>query len=682
VSGVIGSRTRTLFGTGGYGLSVKGPTAVAGLLVFAGYCVGAQLGFALKFEEPGPSVLWPPNAILLAALVLSSYRSWPALILCALPAHLLIELNAGLPGRMVLCLFVSNASEGLIGATAMRLLMRGPVRLNRLRTMAILILCAGIIGPFLSSFLDAAFVHWNTGGQKQYWRVWNTRFPSNVFTEVIIAPVIVSWATARFELLTGAGRLRYLEGVLMSVGLIVSSAAVFYWQTPGNGTIPMLVYAPMPFLIWAAARFGPPGGSAAILWVALQAIWGAMHGRGPFHTDAPQVNAFFIQIFFAAATCTLMLLAASVSEGREAQERFTKAFGSSPDAVILTRLEDGRIIEVSRKWQEMLGYERDETVGRTVYDLHIYPSEADRTSLINRLVKQGSLNDIEASFRAKNGEFRNVLMSGNTEEIDGEMCLIVTFRDITDRRRAEEAEHNLAHASRLALAGELTAMVAHEVKQPLGAILSNADTAEILLSSENPPLDEIRQIISDIRENDLRADSAVRRISLLLRKKEMKPEALDVRELISDTIHLTAPDAVRRQVSVRFQQDGTFGAGWGDRMHLQQVLVNLILNGMDAAEDQPPSRRSLVIRAKGVANDIEVSISDLAGGIPVDKMSKIFESFFTTKENGMGLGLAIARSIIEAHKGKIWAENNADGGATVHFTIASAKKFRAHESGN
>jgi PAS domain S-box-containing protein len=512
--------------------------------------------------------------------------------------------------------------------------------------------------------------------------VWNTRFPSNVFTEVIIAPVIVSWATARFELLTGAGRLRYLEGVLMSVGLIVSSAAVFYWQTPGNGTIPMLVYAPMPFLIWAAARFGPPGGSAAILWVALQAIWGAMHGRGPFHTDAPQVNAFFIQIFFAAATCTLMLLAASVSEGREAQERFTKAFGSSPDAVILTRLEDGRIIEVSRKWQEMLGYERDETVGRTVYDLHIYPSEADRTSLINRLVKQGSLNDIEASFRAKNGEFRNVLMSGNTEEIDGEMCLIVTFRDITDRRRAEEAEHNLAHASRLALAGELTAMVAHEVKQPLGAILSNADTAEILLRSENPPLDEIRQIISDIRENDLRADSAVRRISLLLRKKEMKPEALDVRELISDTIHLTAPDAVRRQVSVRFQQDGPFGAGWGDRMHLQQVLVNLILNGMDAAEDQPPSRRSLVIRAKGVANDIEVSISDLAGGIPVDKMSKIFESFFTTKENGMGLGLAIARSIIEAHKGKIWAENNADGGATVHFTIASAKKFRAHESGN
>jgi PAS domain S-box-containing protein len=653
-------------------LSVNRPTLVAGLLVFVGYWAGVRLGFALKFEAPGPSVLWPPNAILLAALVLSSYRSWPFLILCALPAHLVSELNAGIPAKMVLCLFVTNTSEGLIGATAMRLLTRGPVRLNRLRTMATLILCAGIIAPFLSSFLDAAIMHWNTGGQKQYWRVWTTRFPSNVFTEVIIVPAIVSWATAGFEFLRGTARSRYVEAALMSAGLIVSSAAVFHWQTPGEGSKPMLLYVPMPFLLWAAARFGPPGGSAAILWVALQAIWGAVHGRGPFHSDSPQVNAFVIQVFFAAASCTLLLLAASVSEGRDAAERFTKAFGSSPDAVILTRLEDGHIIEVSHKWQEMLGYERGETVGRTVYDLHIYPSEADRATLMAKLLKHGPLNDVEARFRAKNGEFRSVLLSANTEKIDREMCVIVTLRDVTDRRRAEEAERKLAHASRLAMAGELTAMVAHEVKQPLGAILSNAETAELLLKSENPPLDELRQIISDIRENDLRADGAVRRIGFLLRKREVKMQSLDVHELVDDMLHLTGPDALRRRVSIQFEPGESLPPAWGDRMHLQQVILNLLLNAMDAAEKQPDSRRGIGIVATQKGKEIQISVTDKGGGIPEEKMDRIFESFFTTKEEGMGLGLAIARSIVDAHRGRIWAENNSDGGAVVHFTIQTA----------
>jgi PAS domain S-box-containing protein len=539
--------------------------------------------------------------------------------------------------------------------------------------MAILVLCAGIIAPLLSSFLDAGFVHLNTRGEHNYWGVWKSRFPSNVFTEVIIVPTIVTWAMIRFDWPDCTTKLRYLEGAAMSVGLLITSAAVFSWQAAGPGAIATLLLLPMPFLVWAAVRFGPAGGSAAILLVALQAIWGAVHGRGPFHFDSPQNNAFFIQVFFTVAACTLMFLATSVSERREAEERFTKAFGSSPDATILTRLEDGRIIEVSQRWQELLGYTHEETVGRTVYDLHIYPTEADRGALMAKLRKEGRLSDVEASFRTKNGEFRNVLVSASTEEINNESCVIVTIRDITDRRRAEEAERKLAHASRLAMAGELTAMVAHEVKQPLSAILSNAETAQILLQSEHPPLGELRQILKDIRDNDLRADGAVRRISFLLRKREIKMQALDVHELVDDMVRLSAPDAVRRRVAIRFDANGSLPQAWGDRMHLQQVILNLILNAMDVAEKQPEQRRGIRLHARSGGDEIQISVSDAGEGIPEDKIHKIFESFFTTKEQGMGLGLAIARSIVAAHKGRIWAENNSAGGATVHFTIKAAK---------
>ena len=665
--------SRTAFSTGGWGLPVDYSTAVAGLLVCCAYYAGAQLGFALKFQPETVAVLWPPNSIMLAALLLGPYRLWPILILCALPAHLFIQLHAGVPIRMALCWFVSNVSEGVIGATAMRLLTGGTVMLTRIRTMAILLLCAGIIAPFLSSFLDAAFVHLNTGGQRKYWDVWKSRFPANVFTEVIIVPAIVTWARTRFRWPVGPARWRYLEAGVMSAGLVVSSAVVFYRQTAGEAPIPTLLCAPVPFLVWAAVRFGPKGASAAMLWVALQAIWGAVHGRGPFHFDSPRQNAFFIQVFFTVVSGTVMLLAASVSERRQAAERFTKAFGSSPDAMILTRLKDGRVIEVSKKWEQLLGYHRDETVGRTVFDLHIYRSPTEQAALVARAVKHHELRDVEAAFRTKTGEFRSFLVSANTEEINDERCLIIILRDITERTRAEEAERRLAHASRLAVAGELTAMVAHEVKQPLGAILSNAETAQILLESDNPPLNDLREIIKDIRDNDLRADGAVRRISQLLRNRELNIQPLNIQELMEDMLHLTAADAARRRVAIEFQQNSSLPTGLGDPTHLQQVLLNLILNAMDASEKRPEGDRRVTIKAKEIGEEIQFSVADAAGGIPADIMSRIFESFFTTKEEGMGLGLAIARSIVEAHKGRIWAENNSHGGATVHFTIPTAK---------
>jgi hypothetical protein len=225
------------------------------------------------------------------------------------------------------------------------------------------------------------------------------------------------------------------------------------------------------------------------------------------------------------------------------------------------------------------------------------------------------------------------VISAKTDEIGGELCLILIIRDITDRKRAEEAQENLAHASRLALVGELTAMVAHEINQPLGAILSNVDAAEILLKATHPPLNEIRDIISDIKRSEQRADAAIRRMRGLLRKREIQLEPLNLNEIVSDVLQLAAGDAIRRQTLLRSKLAPDLPLVLGDRIHLQQVLLNLIVNGMDAMAGNPPSGRHLTVQTETNGEGaIEVLVADRGPGIPAAETNHIFDSFFTTKK--------------------------------------------------
>lgn len=243
-------------------------------------------------------------------------------------------------------------------------------------------------------------------------------------------------------------------------------------------------------------------------------------------------------------------------------------------------------------------------------------------------------------------------------------------RDITDRKRAEEANRNLAHASRLAVAGELTASIAHEINQPLGAILSNADAAEMLLERPHPPLDEVRQILIDIRRDDQRASDVIRHLRALLRKHELEIEPLDLNELLTEVLRLAAADGQRRRVHFVREFAPDLPRVPGDRVHLQQVMLNLILNAMDAMAETPIPRRRVTLRTRRVAEDrVAVAVIDTGSGIDPERLHHIFDSFFTTKKEGMGLGLSIARSIIEAHRGVLTVENNPDGGATFAFTL-------------
>jgi signal transduction histidine kinase len=251
------------------------------------------------------------------------------------------------------------------------------------------------------------------------------------------------------------------------------------------------------------------------------------------------------------------------------------------------------------------------------------------------------------------------------------------------KRRWAEAEilaqrMELAHVARVSTMGQLSSALTHELNQPLGAMLRNAEAAEILLQNDQPNLDEVRAILADIRRDDRRAGDVIDRMRTLFKRRSLVSNRLALRNLVEETVALARSDAEARQVKMSVQISPLSPMVWGDRVQLQQVLLNLILNGMDAMDTTPRSRRSLVVQVRETKDGyLQVAVSDCGTGIAPDDAAHIFEPFFTTKPNGMGMGLAISRTIIEAHGGDIRAERNTPEGTTFTFTLPRLKPEKA-----
>lgn len=244
-------------------------------------------------------------------------------------------------------------------------------------------------------------------------------------------------------------------------------------------------------------------------------------------------------------------------------------------------------------------------------------------------------------------------------------------RRVQDDAKRQQSE--VAHAARLVLVGEMTASIAHEVNQPLSAILSNADAADMLLSATPPPIEEIRQILDDIRRDDLRAHEIVRNLRKLLTKRELQMEPVDLDEIARTALLLIKADAARRNIAITTALDGSLPTVLGDPIHLQQVLLNLIVNAMDSMAEVPVDDRRLnIVTRRRDARSVEVSVIDTGTGVKTSELARLFDSFYTTKPHGMGLGLSIARAIVQTHGGNIWAQSNGARGATFTFTIPLA----------
>jgi C4-dicarboxylate-specific signal transduction histidine kinase len=246
-------------------------------------------------------------------------------------------------------------------------------------------------------------------------------------------------------------------------------------------------------------------------------------------------------------------------------------------------------------------------------------------------------------------------------------------RDITERKRAEEAlrqaQTDLAHASRLTTMGEFTASLAHEVKQPIAAAVTDANTCVRWITRDEPDLKEAREAAWRIVKDAERAAEIINRVRLLFKKGTPQRELFDVNEVAREMIVLLGDEASRHSISVRTELAEDLPRVIGDRVQLQQVLMNLIVNGVEAMYDVDGSRELIIKSQPAENNELLLSVSDTGVGLPRHQADQIFNAFFTTKTHGTGMGLRISRSIVESHGGRLWAANNSPRGASFCFTL-------------
>jgi signal transduction histidine kinase len=248
-----------------------------------------------------------------------------------------------------------------------------------------------------------------------------------------------------------------------------------------------------------------------------------------------------------------------------------------------------------------------------------------------------------------------------------------------ERRRRSAAElttqnlnTQLAHASRLAVAGELTAAIAHEINQPLGAVQTGADAADLLLQSGKDRREDLLRIVTRIRRDTLRASDVIRRLRTLLARHEPERHRFDGGVAMTEATMILRPEAERRKVVLEARAASTPIYITGDQTQFQQVLINLVLNAMDAVTELPENRRQVEVLLNRRSGNVRITVQDRGRGIALEDLPKLFDSFFSTKKRGMGLGLSIARSIVAAHGGRIWAENREGGGAAFHVELTAA----------
>jgi PAS domain S-box-containing protein len=358
---------------------------------------------------------------------------------------------------------------------------------------------------------------------------------------------------------------------------------------------------------------------------------------------------------------------------RAASARFSNLFRLSPDAMSISTSPHGPLLDVNGRWQQLFGYTREEVLGLSPEQLNLYAMPGQPAPPAVRPDGDGTIRDRDVCMRDRGGRILQTVLSGVNIASGSETCFLAIVRDVTAQRlaaaEAQRQREELTHLSRVVVLGELSGALAHELNQPLAAILANAQAARRFLARPGADLGEIREILDDIVQEDKRAGHVIRRLRALFKKGSLVLRPVCVAELLDEVLALTHGNLVGRSVGVQLEPaDGL--AVLGDRVQLQQVLLNLVVNACDAMRMTPPARRRLRLETGRLADGaVRITVADSGPGIAPELASKIFDPFFTTKPDGLGFGLSISRTIIAQHGGQIEAANLPQGGCAFSIRL-------------
>jgi C4-dicarboxylate-specific signal transduction histidine kinase len=686
-----------------------GRKAALPLATALAYALAAKLGAWLAFPSAPVSALWAPNAILLAALVLAPRERWWAYLLAVLPFHVLAQLP-DTPFAQMAIQFAGNAGEAAVGAWSIRILGPPAPHFDRLRPVLVLIFLAGLAAPLATSVvMVGAFALAGIPGD--FWLTVSVRTLTNTFAIVALVPLILHVALAVRDRPRQVPVLQVVEGAFLALALVIVSGYVFTAPAESAPRSVAWLFAPLPLLAWATIRFTVPGACAASLLVGAISALGVLQGRGPFDIADPVENALSLVAFHVLLSVTLVLCAALLAEWRHATREL-----ASNEARLRMLVEHNLSAEAGRKRAEslhaaVLGSVHDQIAvldgAGTIIEVNdswrrgvetAHPARFDRVL--------GSGSYLDACRRAaQGGEHGAVEHLAALESILGgresrwqheylepagmepawievsietlrrpEGGAVVTRTEVTARKRAEQEaqqqRQQLTLLGRAAVLGQLSGAFAHELNQPLTSILGNAEAALKLVEGGAADLAELREILQDIVQDDVRAAQVIDRLRALLERGDLQRRPVDLNLTVREVLELARTELLARHVRVTADLDSAVPAVMADRVQMQQIVLNLLMNACEAMSGLPAGERRLRLATRFRTEDscVEVTMSDCGCGIPPGELERIFQPFVTTKPAGMGMGLAICRSVAEAHQGRLWAESG-PAGATFHLRV-------------
>ncbi len=656
-----------------------------GLALFAPIALlGNEAGALLRYPDIGSAVLFPPYAALTAVLVASPRRHWLWYILVGHVAHLATNWPQW-TFTWVLFADVANIARALTAALLLQWLFDGRPKFEGLDALARFVLSAVLVAPAVGATIGAADVvlHGATSTFGAAWRAW---FMGNALTGLTMMPAFV----------LGASRIAHWRPNRMSrrrsaetigLGLTVAATCVLAAVVHGTTKWQLLLsfYAPLPVLLWAALRFSAIETSLALTAVTFAAVIGADRNIGPFFGSSPDESVLVVQLFVVLTSFTILCIVA-MSTARRAVIRLHRAVLASARDRIAILDSRGAVLEANDSWRRFAETNDVASFHRTLAGQN-YPAAcavaAERGDAIASRVLEGVtgvLDQTENRFEMEYDDVhhdspeRYALRVETLQHPDG--GVVVRHTNVTARHRAqielEEQRRQLSHLARVASLGQLSGALAHELNQPLASIGSNAEAARHLLKRGAGDTQLLDEILGDIITENYRAAEVIRRLRALLRRGETRLQPLNTAELIAEVLELAHAELITRRVTATSLIAPNLPPVLGDRVQLQQVLLNLILNACESMRVTPLRERQLWVVANVVGSSTQISIRDFGTGIPPALIGRLFEPFFTTKAEGLGLGLSISRTIVAAHGGRLWAENNPDGGATLYCVLTTA----------